>query len=191
MGGNKGKKGEMRLVKTLSNIVSVEEDHNKSCDVTRHTNTNTADSGADAVLESPVSVVTNSLHIANDNGKIQSGAIHGEVRKPLGDRRIKTRFDFKNTKSKLGSDTVRKFGGDIRKNPDCDGHLLVGGEGLTKGGKQEFKSLIDAYGKEKIIAYISNEGFRNIEKNYDELDRIQNEKEKIVGSDTNTEEKDN
>jgi hypothetical protein len=46
MSGNKGKNGEMRVLRLLTHIVEAVE----NCDITRHTNTNTADGGADLIL---------------------------------------------------------------------------------------------------------------------------------------------
>lgn len=42
---------------------------------------------------------------------------------------------LKTLDSKLGKDTVIKFGGDVRKNPDCKNHVLLGGKALTKGAR--------------------------------------------------------
>lgn len=164
MGDNKGKKGEMALVITLATVVSHEADRGHRCDITRHTNTNTADSGADAVLESPKIVVDNLFAVANGSDS-DNHATHNQLAVKE-DKTIKTRFDNKNTESKLAVDTVREFIADIRKNPDCAGHVLTGGSGLTAGGNKEIKAAREAYGDKKLIGYINNEGMKNINANY-------------------------
>jgi hypothetical protein len=165
MGENKGKKGEMALVITLATVVSHEEDKGHRCDITRHTNTNTADSGADVVLESPKKVVDNLFAIANGSDSNNNHATHNQLAVQA-DKIIKTRFDNKNTDSKLGVDTVREFIADVRKNPDCAGHVLTGGSGLTAGANKEMKAAQEAYGDKKLIGHISNEGIKNINANY-------------------------
>lgn len=164
MGENKGKKGEMALVITLATVVSHEEDKGHRCDITRHTNTNTADSGADVVLESPKTVVDNLFEIAK--GSASSNNVTHNQLAVKEDKIIKTRFDNKNTESKLGVDTVREFVADVRKNPDCTGHVLTGGSGLTAGAKKEIKAAQEAYGDKKLIGHINNEGIKNINANY-------------------------
>ena len=82
----------------------------------------------------------------------------------------KTRIDVKNTDSKLGKDTVIKFGGDVRKNPDCKNHVLLGGKALTKGAQDELTSLQEAYSKDgKKIVHVTNNGLSNIESHYKAL----------------------
>lgn len=115
MSANKGKDGEMRALRLLSHIVETEE----NCDVTRHTNTNTADGGADLVLEHPCGLLPHLDNVAE--GRDEQSPDLSEA------PRVKTRIDVKTTESKLSPDTVKKFAGDIRRNPDCDGHVLMGG----------------------------------------------------------------
>ncbi|MBE3888624.1 hypothetical protein ACEWAU_22270 [Vibrio parahaemolyticus] len=156
MSTNKGKDGEMRVLRLLSHIVESEE----NCDVTRHTNTNTADGGADLVLEHPKGLLT---HL----GSIASGS-SGSTAPDLTDAdRVKSRVDVKTTDSKISPDTVTKFGGDIRRNPDCNGHVLTGGSGLSKQAETDFKNLQLAYEEVgKTIIYIPNSGISNLEHHY-------------------------
>lgn len=68
MSTNKGKDGEMRVLRQLSHIVEAEE----NCNVTRHTNTNTADGGAELILEHPQSFLPHQRSIASgeDNNQL-------------------------------------------------------------------------------------------------------------------------
>ncbi|EPC1883893.1 hypothetical protein ACRXLJ_001842 [Vibrio cholerae] len=205
---NKGRAGETRVIRVITDIMDVEG----NVDFTRHTNTNTADGGADIVLEHPEGFIdtlleiaepqktessdsnnedidttqnkepTNSITPAED--KLQSTPSSDSV-KPVADinkpesqpesnktksTTEKTRIDVKNTDSKLGKDTVIKFGGDVRKNPDCKNHVLLGGKALTKGAQDELTSLQEAYSKDgKKIVYITNNGLSNIESHYKAL----------------------
>jgi hypothetical protein len=302
---NKGREGETRVIRTILDIMDVEG----NVDFTRHTNTNTADGGADIVLESPEGYIDKVLEIAEppkaessnsdntDEGNTQSNDITSsstttessnlnnadegntqsnsstsnstttepsnfdntdegntqsnsstssstttepsnfdniderntksststssgttkeenlesppsslnESDKPASahqktessnsnsadtteadlnsnkekSKTEKSRIDVKNTDSKIGKDGVNKFGGDIRKNPDCKNHILLGGKGLTKGAQNELKSLQEAYSESgKKIAYISNEGLSNIENHYKALNASNSDESK-------------
>ncbi len=105
----------MALVITLATVVSHEEDKGHRCDITRHTNTNTADSGADVVLESPKKFIDNLLQLLLGSDSNNNHASHSQLAVQE-DKIIKTRFDNKNTDSKLGVDTMREFIADVRKN---------------------------------------------------------------------------
>lgn len=159
MSSNKGKDGEMRALRMLSYIVESEE----NCDVTRHTNTNTADGGADLVLEHAKGLLPH-LH------SIASGDTSSEHPDLTGAERVKTRVDVKTTDSKISPDTVIKFGGDIRRNPDCDGHVLMGGASLSKQASSDFTELQKAYEEVgKTVVYIPNSGISNLEHHYSGL----------------------
>lgn len=156
MSSNKGKDGEMRALRMLSYIVEGEE----NCDITRHTNTNTADGGADLVLEHPDGLL---LHIQ----AIASGDINRESPDLTGARRVKTRIDVKTTESDLSPDSVKKFSGDIRRNPDCSGHVLMGGKKLSKQAKSDFKETQEAHTEVgKHVFYFDNQGISNLEHRY-------------------------
>jgi len=158
MSTNKGKDGEMRALRLLSHIVETEE----NCDVTRHTNTNTADGGADLVLEHPQGLLP---HLDNV-------AVGGDHQSPDFSEapRVKTRIDVKTTESKLSPDTVKKFAGDIRRNPDCDGHVLMGGAALSNQAQSDFKDIQDAQVEiGKTVVYIPNAGIENLEQHYTAL----------------------
>ncbi|HFK4656429.1 TPA: hypothetical protein ACG0PD_004657 [Escherichia coli] len=156
MSTNKGKDGEMRVLRLLSRIAEIEE----NCDVIRHTNTNTADGGADLILEHPQGLLPYLEGIANgeDNNQLPD----------LSDaKNVKTRIDVKTTENKLGPDIVKKFAGDIRRNPDCDGHVLMGGSDLSNQAKSDFKEIQDAQAEVgKTVVYIPNSGVKNLKKHY-------------------------
>lgn len=204
---NKGRVGETRVIRVITDIMDVEG----NVDFTRHTNTNTADGGADIVLEHPEGFIDTLLEIAEPQktessdsnnedkdttqNKEPTSSIAAEDKlqstpssdsdKPVADinksesqpesnktksTTEKTRIDVKNTDSKLGKDTVIKFGGDVRKNPDCKNHVLLGGKALTKGAQDELTSLQEAYSKDgKKIVHVTNNGLSNIESHYKAL----------------------
>ncbi len=159
MSTNKGKNGEMRALRLLSHIVETEE----NCDVTRHTNTHTADGGADLVLEHPQGLLPHLGNIADGEDSSQPPDLSDAPK-------VKTRIDVKTTESKLGPDTVKKFAGDIRRNPDCDGHVLMGGVALSGQGEADFKEIQEAQAEVgKTVVYISNTGIDNLEQHYTAL----------------------
>ncbi|NWO06606.1 MAG: hypothetical protein HLX50_13230 [Alteromonadaceae bacterium] len=158
MSTNKGKDGEMRALRLLSHIVETEE----NCDVTRHTNTNTADGGADLVLEHPQGLLPHLGNVAEGESQ-QSPDLSKSPR-------VAARFDVKTTKNKLSPDTVKKFAGDIRRNPDCDGHVLMGGLALSNQAQSDFKDIQDAQAEVgKTVVYVPNAGIENLEQHYKAL----------------------
>lgn len=166
MSTNKGKDGEMRALRLLSHIVETEE----GCDVTRHTNTNTADGGADLVLEHPQGLIPYLDNIA-EGGEQQSPDLSEAPR-------VKTRIDVKTTESKISPDTVKKFAGDIRRNPDCDGHVLMGGTALSTQAQSDFQVIQDAQAEVgKKVVYIPNTGIKNLEQHYTALPDSSNDGE--------------
>lgn len=159
MSTNKGKDGEMKVLRLLSHIVEAEE----NCDVTRHTNTNTADGGADLILEHPNGFLPHLESIA-------SGEDNNQLPDLSNAQKVKTRIDVKTTENILGPDVVKKFGGDIRRNPDCNGHVLMGGNGLSVQAKIDFKEIQDAHAEVgKTVVYIPNSGIENLERHYTAL----------------------
>ena len=159
MSGNKGKDGEMRVLRLLSYIVEA----NDNCDVTRHTNTNTADGGADLILEHQKNLLPHLSEIALGNSEDQILDLQNTDR-------VKTRIDVKTTESKISPDTVKKFAGDIRRNPDCEGHVLMGGSMLSTKSKLDFKEIQKAQAEVgKTVVYISNNGVEFLENHYQTL----------------------
>ncbi|MBZ7405555.1 hypothetical protein FMJ25_27150 [Klebsiella grimontii] len=159
MSTNKGKDGEMRVLRLLSHIVEAEE----NCDVTRHTNTNTADGGADLILEHPQGLLPHLGAVASGEDNIQLPDLSDA-------QKVKARIDVKTTENKLGPDVVKKFAGDIRRNPDCDGHVLMGGSDLSNQAKSDFKEIQDAQAEVgKTVVYIPNSGVENLERHYTAL----------------------
>lgn len=159
MSTNKGKDGEMRALRLLSYIVEAEE----NCDLTRHTNTNTADGGADLILEHPQGLLPHLSSIASGEGNNQPPDLSDA-------QKVKTRIDVKTTESKLGPDIVKKFAGDIRRNPDCDGHVLMEGAALSNQAESNFKEIQDAQAEVgETVVYIPNTGIENLEQHYTAL----------------------
>ena len=156
MSDNKGKDGEMRVLRVLSHIV----ESVNNCDVTRHTNTNTADGGADLVLEHPKGLLSYLEEVASGGADLQMPDLQEAPR-------VKTRIDVKTTDNKISPDTVIKFGGDIRRNPDCLGHVLMGGNALSPQAEAEFKKIQEAHAEAgKEVVYIPNSGVNNLETHY-------------------------
>ena len=136
MSTNKGKDGEMRVLRLITHIVQKEE----NCDVTRHL------------------------------GSIASGEDNNQLPDLSDAKKVKTRIDVKTTESKLGPDVVNKFAGDIRRNPDCDGHVLMGGIDLSDQAKSDFKEIQDRQAEVgKTVVYIPNSGIENLEQHYTAL----------------------
>lgn len=156
---NKGKDGEMRVAKLLCEV-SIKEDR---CDFTRPTNTNTADGGADLVLEHPDGFEEKLIDIS-------SGDNIAEVPSNPDTPTVKTRIDVKATDGVISPDIVDKFVGDTRKNPDCKGHVLVGGKRMSKRAKENFETAQeDAQEDGRFLAYIPNSGLKNLESHYESL----------------------
>ena len=159
MSSNKGKDGEMRVIKIVADIATQEE----GFDFTRQTITNESDMGADLMLRSSrrslerlIAVSSGSEEPSNEGDSNQSQT-----------KSIETRIDVKTTESKLQTDTVDKFASDIRKHPKCSGHILMGGEGLTGPAQRKFDQYKETFAQGgKILAYISNSGIRKLENKF-------------------------
>ena len=73
---------------------------------------------------------------------------------------------------------LNKFAGDIRRNPDCDGHILMGGGGLSNKAESDFKEIQAAQAEVgKIVVYIPNAGIENLEQHYTALPDNSNQEE--------------
>lgn len=58
----------------------------------------------------------------------------------------------------------------IRRNPDCDGHVLMGGIDLSDQAKSDFKEIQDTQAEVgKTVVYIPNSGIENLEQHYTAL----------------------
>lgn len=159
MSNNKGKDGEMRVLRLLTHVVEAEE----NCDITRHTNTNTADGGADLVFEHPKRLLSRIENIASDTGG-------QETTDPKDMQRVKTRIDVKTTSEKISPDTVDKFAGDVRRNPDCFGHVLMGGVDLSPLARAKFNEIQQAQAEVgKCVTYVPNGGIERLEQYYKAL----------------------
>ena len=165
MSNNQGKKGEM-VVAVLAASIAYHED---GIDYTRPSVTNSADMGADLYLRHPKGYLENTLLPMADGSYLrlpEDGPKDTESR-DSGAETQKSRIDVKKTDEKLGKGTVEKFVADIHKHPDCKGHILVGGSGLTKPAEQILARAKDDFQKDgKILAYISEDGLRRVAAHY-------------------------
>lgn len=160
MSADKGKFGEMRVLRLLTRVVDAHG--GRQYDVTRHTNTNTPDSGADLVLEHPDGFLSHLQSIGQDSPSSTSNLDNAPT--------VKTRIDVKNTNSTIGPEIVKKFAGDVRRNPDCKGHILMGGKNLSELAAIDFKNIQEAQ-KEvgKTVMYVPNSGIATLEAHYEAL----------------------
>jgi hypothetical protein len=158
MSSNKGKDGEMRVIKIVADIAIQEE----GFDFTRPTITNESDMGADLMIRSSQQSLNRMLHIAA--GTVQST---NECTTERSKKAIESRVDVKTTQSKLQTDTIEKFVADVHKHPKSTGHILMGGSSLTAPAQRKFDQYQAEFEqKGKILAYISNDGISRLESGY-------------------------
>lgn len=156
MSSNKGKDGEMKIVRLSTHIAESED----WFDFTRHTTTNTADMGADIILRHDEKFLEKMQEIADGKSPSEPCEI-----KSL--NLVKSRVDVKTTTKSLQKDTITKFISDTRKHPDCKGHILIGGSDMSNPAKKEFKQAQEVFLKErKNLIYISNDGVKRLENYY-------------------------
>ena len=110
MSSNKGKDGEMRVIKIVADIAIQEE----GLDFTRHTITNESDMGADLIIKSTPQSLNRMLQVAA--GILKSTDEYNTERSK---KTIDSRVDVKTTQSKLQTDTIEKFASDVHKHPKC------------------------------------------------------------------------
>ena len=163
MSKNKGKDGEMQVAKLLANVSQTDD----NVDFTRQTITNCPDQGADFIIK-------HDKNLLPEFAKITDSPIKNDNLRNVSQRKnYETRIDVKTTDKKLQKDIVDKFVQDINNFPNCDGHLLMGGEGLTKQAKKNFDTAQDNQSKKgKNIMYISNKGIRKLEEHYESQNKI-------------------
>src|SRR5689334_3152329 len=111
MSKNKGKDGEMRVVKLLADI-AISDDVG---DILRFTTTNTPDRGTDLVLESSGQTF---LDIAAVVSPEQKAAIAAAISPQ---EKISSRIDVKTTNEKITSDVVDDFADNVKRNPKDKG----------------------------------------------------------------------
>lgn len=131
-------------------------------DFTRHTVTNQPDLGVDYSAQGPAEALVSFCEIG-------AGTALESIRGTLGapDRRIEARFDIKTTEEKLAGDTVEKFVSDVKKHPNTDLHVLVGGSGLTKSAQAKFEAHRASFQEDgKAIVYIPNQGLAKLASEY-------------------------
>ena len=150
MSSNKGKDGEMRVMKILADIAISENDF----EPIRATITNESDMGADFEITSTSQSLQRMLQI----GGVQLSD-KDEMNLESSKKVMKSRMDVKTTQSKIGKDTVDKFATDVHKHPNTTTHILIGGTNLTAPAQREFNQYKEVFAQEgKVLAYISNEG---------------------------------
>ena len=159
MSNNKGKDAELDALILLSNIGKAKN----NVDVTRPSVTNSADLGVDMTLHHPKEFLD---EIAKNSNAIYYKG-HEQNKKNTENKQMVTRFDIKNTNNKLQKPLVEKFLGDVKKNPDCEGHVLMGGKGLTGPAKKVLDSSGESLSQAgKSIMYIDNDGVGKLKKKY-------------------------
>lgn len=159
MSSNKGKDGEMRITRLLCDISETTD----GCDFSRPTITNDSDGGADLILKHPKGFLDN-LVLIGEGGS--GGAL--PTLPTLPEQQTETsRIDVKNTENKITKHVAEKFIGQIKLNPECDGHVLMGGSGCTKGAQKALDEAADVLdGTGKRLIHISNESAERITKHY-------------------------
>jgi hypothetical protein len=85
-------------------------------------------------LEHPKGVPPHLDEVAGGNINHQCSDLEGEPS-------VKTRIDVKTTEGKISPDTVKKFAGDVRRDPDRVGHVLMGGRVLSPKANFDLKKL--------------------------------------------------
>ena len=158
MSSNKGKDGEMKVARILTYIGESEN----NIDFTRHTITNMPDMGADMILTHPDDFLPKLKQISE-------GVPSSELVESTSPNQAKSRIDVKATSNKIHVDVVKKFVSDIRKHPDCQGHILMGGKDMSGPAKKEFQHAQKVFSEEnKTLMHINNDGSERIEKHYRE-----------------------
>ncbi|WP_311151763.1 hypothetical protein [Neisseria sicca] len=166
---NQGKKGEMQVTELISQMGQLNNSH---VDFVRHTTTNTPDSGHDVGLYHTEKNFDEMIAISTGNLSEFSDPKEDDSKK------MQTRIDVKNENNKITKPVAQKFIADIKKHPDCKGHLLLGDNGLTKGAEDVFREAEENY-PDKKIGYISNEGVQNLRKAAITQLQKQNDKDKL------------
>lgn len=116
--------------------------------------------GADLILTHPDDFLPKINQIAE--GKSSS-----ELTESTSTKSAKSRIDVKTTNNKIQKDIVQKFVSDIRKHPDCQGHILLGGKEMTGPAKKIFYQAQEAFSENrKTLMYINNEGVNRIKEHY-------------------------
>lgn len=152
MASNKGKKGEMKALELISKMGQIDD---SPVDVTRPTTTNVPDLGLDLGLYHTELHFEEILKIARAEQSTFSNPASDNSRK------MQTRIDVKHEDNKTTKPQMSKFISDIKKHPDCKGHILMGNYGLTAGAEQVLKEALENFPEQKI-AYISNDGIKNL-----------------------------
>ncbi|MFQ2462401.1 hypothetical protein QUC30_11820 [Aeromonas caviae] len=165
MSNNQGKDGEMIFGVIVSSIGHSED----GFDYTRHSVTNSADLGSDFVIHSRDTTFEKIDQIAQGTYQPQQTAItseHSPV-SPSQGRRVATRVDCK-TSPQITLSTVKKFCGDILKNPTMTNHVLAGGDRMMPAAAKEWQQQVDAHSVDGInLYYWSNQSIFNLSNHYE------------------------
>lgn len=161
MSGNKGKDGELRIVR-LSCDIGVSED---TWDITRPTTTNESDLGGDLFIRSSATA----MHRTITAVVTQPEYFGDHALQSLGDKIIQTRVDSKNEAGKLQKDVIDKFVGDVAKNPMATAHLLAGGQDLTGPARKAFVNYAKMLREDgKVLLYLSEPAITKLEDKFSE-----------------------
>ena len=147
-----GKKGEMIITGLISSMGQLDR---SLVDFERYSTTNTADNGIDLCVHHTEGNFKEMIEISEgDRSKFSN---------PLEDasQKILTRIDVKTHSGKITSPVMRKFVSDIPKSPKIKGHLLMGGQGLTRGAEKLLQDAKERYSN-NMVAYISESGIENL-----------------------------
>ncbi|HFC8466730.1 TPA: hypothetical protein ACFP4A_002065 [Neisseria subflava] len=151
---NQGKKGEMRVTGLISDMGQVD---GSVVDFERYSTTNTADNGIDVCLHHTQDHFREMVEI--------SGGNRSEFSNPskYTSSKMSTRIDVKTYSGKITKPVMDKFVSDIPKHPRINGHMMMGGEGLTKGAEKSLQDARNNY-PNNMIAYIPESGLQKLSK---------------------------
>jgi hypothetical protein len=166
MSSNKGKDGEMNALISFATVAKNEDNF----DFTRATTTNTPDMGADIVLEHKKGFIENKMIPISQGKKVKTTIVKEQVNE-------KTRIDIKTTLKKISKDTVIKFIGDTRKNPDCKNHMIIGGSDISLPAKNLLiQTNKDLKKDNKKLYYVNNKEMKTFTDYYAEIENKENKK---------------
>lgn len=165
MSNNQGKDGEM-IFGVIVNSIGHSED---GVDYTRHSVTNSADLGSDFVIYSTEKTFEKIDQIAQGTYQPQLALSASEPppASPSKGKRIATRVDCK-TSPQITLSTVKKFSGDILKNPTMTNHVLAGGDRMMPAAEKEWQRQVEAHAVDGInLYYWSNQSIFNLSNHYE------------------------
>ncbi|EPD9022669.1 hypothetical protein ACSFL6_001342 [Escherichia coli] len=165
MSNNQGKDGEMIFGVIVNSIGHSEDD----VDYTRYSVTNSADLGSDFVIYSTETAFEKINQIAQGTYQPQLTFPVSEpsTASPPRGKRIATRVDCK-TSPRITKSTVKKFCGDILKNPTMTNHVLAGGDRMMPAAEKEWEKQVEAHAVDGInLYYWPNQSIVNLSNHYE------------------------